>query len=353
MAEAGRVPPIIAYVSCAESKEIHSFRLDPATGALEALEVVAVPGTAEPSPSNMPLALSPKGDRLYAALRSPPFPVASFAIDPASGGLQHRATAPLPAPMAYIATDRTGRLLMSASYKEGKLAVSRIDDVGAVQAPALSVLATPPKAHCIIAGRSGGMVYATTVEGNAILLFRLDLESGLLTPADPPAMPCRAGAGPRHITLHPRLDVLYCVNELGGTLATFAIDPGTGALTELQYESLVPAGFQGNARAADLHLTPDGRFAYASVRNTHAIAGFAVDARSGRLTPIGRFDAEPSPRGFGLDPQGRFLLCAGQNTNMVRVHAIDPVNGALSAGTPYPVGRNPSWVEILALTAPP
>jgi 6-phosphogluconolactonase (cycloisomerase 2 family) len=34
-------PPIV-YVSCAESKEIHSFRLDAESGALNPLEVVAV-----------------------------------------------------------------------------------------------------------------------------------------------------------------------------------------------------------------------------------------------------------------------------------------------------------------------
>jgi 6-phosphogluconolactonase len=79
-------PPIV-YVSCAESKEIHSFRLDAESGALNPLEVVAVPGTDEPSPSNMPLALGPGGQTLYAALRTAPFPVTAFAVDPASSRL--------------------------------------------------------------------------------------------------------------------------------------------------------------------------------------------------------------------------------------------------------------------------
>src|SRR5215831_18586457 len=95
-------PPTVVYVSCAESKEIRSFRLDAESGRLDPLEVVAVPGTDEPSPSNMPLALAPGRRTLYAALRTAPFPVSAFAVDAASGKLTRRGTAPLPAPMAYI-----------------------------------------------------------------------------------------------------------------------------------------------------------------------------------------------------------------------------------------------------------
>src|SRR5262245_30370044 len=287
-----RTAPIIVYVSCAESKEIRSFRLDADSGALDPLEVVEVPGTDEPSPSNMPLAFGPGGAMLYAALRTAPFPVTAFALNPASGKLSYRGTAPLPAPMAYISVAGSGRALMGASYKDGKLSISRIDSSGRVQAPPSQVLTTPPKAHCILPGRSGDLVYATTVEGNAILIFHLDVETGKLVPADTPSMACRPGAGPRHLTLHPSLNVLYCVTEQSGMVVAFAVELGTGALRELQYESLMPRDFHGNARAADLHVTADGRFVYASVRSTNVIAGFRVHPLSGLLSPIGVFTVE-------------------------------------------------------------
>ena len=341
--------PIIVYVSCAESREIHSFRLDGESGSLAPLEVVTVPGTDEPSPSNMPLAFDPEGKTLYAALRTAPFPVTTFAVDPASGRLSRRGTAPLPAPMAYLSVGGRGRLLMGASYKEGKLSVSRISSEGNVHSPPALVVSTPPKAHCILPGRSDEVVYATTVEGNAILIFRLDVEHAKLVPADMPSIPCRPGAGPRHLTLHPSLDVLYCVNEQGGTLAAFAVEPGTGALRELQYETIMPPGFHGNARAADVHVTGDGHFIYASVRSTDVIAGFSIDPRSGNLSPIGFFAAEGSPRGFSLEPLGRFLICAGQSQNTVAVYAINPKNGALALRYRTLVGTNPNWVETLSL----
>lgn len=335
----------IVYVACAGPREIHCFDLDAQSGALKPLDVVAVPGE-EPSPSNLPLAFAPDRTMLYAALRSPPYPVTAFAVDAATGRLTCRGTAALPAPMAYIAAG--DRCLFAASYKQGLISVSAIK-AGGVQEPALQVLDTLPKAHCILPSRRDGIVYATTVEGNAIMLFRQDADTGRLTPADPHLVACRPGSGPRHLALHPRLDVLYCVNELAGTLAAFAIESKSGALREMQYEALTPAGFTGNARAADLHITADGHFAYASVRNTNAIAAFRIEPRSGMLAPIARLDVEGSPRAFALDPSGRHLICAGQTDNVVGVYAIDPDSGALTRKHRTVVPANPSWVETLSL----
>ena len=338
--------PIVVYVACAGPAEIHRFALDEDRGELRALDVVAVPGRDGPSPSNLPMALAPGHATLYAALRTPPYPVTAFAIDPASGKLTARATAPLPAPMAYIAIGHRG--LLAASYKQGLVSISAIKPDATV-GHTLQVLETPPKAHCIVPGRHHGIVYATTVEGNAIMVFRQDPDAGRLAPADPHLLTCRSGSGPRHLALHPQLDVLYCINELAGTLAAFAIENESGTLRNIQYQELTPPGFTGNARAADLHVTTDGRFAYASVRSTNAIAAFRIEPQTGLLNPIARFDVEGSPRAFALTPGGRCLICAGQTDNVVGVYAIDPGNGALTRKHRVAVPANPSWVEALSL----
>jgi 6-phosphogluconolactonase len=251
--------------------------------------------------------------------------------------------------MAYIAVGGNGRVLMGASYKQGMLSVNRIGADGTVAAPSTQVLTTPPKAHCIIQGRSRDVVYATTVDGNAILIYRLDIQRSVLALADSHSVLCRPGSGPRHLVLHPTLDVLYCVNETSGTLAAFAVDPSSGALTELQCESLVPSGFQGNARAADVHIAPSGRFIYASVRSSNVVGGFSIDSRSGRLAPVGCYAVQGSPRGFAIDPFERFLICASQTENTVGIYAIDAESGALAARHHVPVGGNPNWVETLSL----
>ena len=77
--------------------------------------------------------------------------------------------------------------------------------------------------------------------------------------------------------------------------------------------------------------------------------GFAVDAASGRLTPIGSAPTEPKPRGFRIDPNGRFLLAVGQTSNRMSVYAIDGGTGRLAKLADYPMGTNPNWVEIIHL----
>jgi 6-phosphogluconolactonase len=120
-------------------------------------------------------------------------------------------------------------------------------------------------------------------------------------------------------------------------------------LSEIETGTMLPAHFLGEANVADIHVTPDGRFLYASERQTSTLTGFRIDAASGFLAPIGRWATETTPRGFAICPRGRFLLAAGLDSNRLSVHAIDPEQGALTLQGQYPVGGMPNWVEIVDL----
>ena len=120
-------------------------------------------------------------------------------------------------------------------------------------------------------------------------------------------------------------------------------------MSEIETVTTLPAHFLGEANAADIHMTPDGRFLYASERQTSTLVGFRIDAANGFLAPIGRWNTETTPRGFAIDPRGHFLLAAGLDSNRVSIHAIDPEEGALTPRGQYPVGGMPNWVEIIDL----
>ena len=93
--------------------------------------------------------------------------------------------------------------------------------------------------------------------------------------------------------------------------------------------------------AAELHLTPDGRFLYASERRSSTLASFAVDAARGTLTPLATTPTEAEPRGFAITPDGRFLFAVGQASHRLSRYAIDSASGALTQAR-RPAGRNQS-----------
>jgi 6-phosphogluconolactonase len=332
----------IVYVSNADSGEISVLALDDTRGALATVQTVAGLGTV------MPLAPCPDGRRLYAARRNEPWSVLGFSVDARDGRLSPLGEAPLPQSMAHIAVDGSGRWLFSASYHGNLIAVNPIDAEGR-PGPATLVLPTGPKAHAMRAAPGNRFVYATSLGGGVVMQFGFDAASGTLTPLALRDVAVRAGAGPRHLAFHPDGRFVYLLNELDASVDVLAIDPSTGALTCVQSVSTLPPGFSGEPWAAELRLTPDARFLYTSERRSSTLAGFAVDAATGRLTPIGHWPAQAQPRGFAISPSGRWLIAAGQLSHAVGVHAIDAGTGTLSLRHEHAVGRNPNWVEAIAL----
>jgi len=332
----------IVYVANADSHDISVLRLDVASGELEAVQRVDAGG------SVMPLAVSPDRRFLHASIRSEPVAVASFAIDAASGRLAANGRSPLPASMCWIGTDRSGRFLLSASYGGSVVAVSPIDANGVVQ-PAQQVEATAPNAHAVQADPTNRFLFATSLGGGLVLSYRFDAATGRFAPNDPAAWTARPGAGPRHFAFHPGLPIVYLLNELDATIDVLAFDAGRGALSPLQTIGALPPGFAGAPWAADIHGRPDGRFVYACERRSSTIAAFAVDAASGRLSLVGHVPTQAQPRSFAIDPSGRWLVTAGQLSNRIDVHAIDAASGTLAKHGEMAVGRNPNWVEIVAL----
>jgi len=333
---------LFVYISNAESREIGVYGLDSAKGDLIHIESVPVSGNV------FPLAVSPDRRFLYAALRTEPFTVVSFAIDASTGCLTELGSAPLPDSMAYISTDRTGRYLLAASYPGNKLSVSPIGAHGFVQPPQ-SVMRTELNAHCVITDASNRFVFCTTLGSDVVMQFRFDAAKGVLTANAPATVKVAPGAGPRHLALHPNNHYVYLLNELDASLYAFEMDPVAGTLQELQTVSAQPLEPLEKPAAADLHLTPNGAFIYASVRASNTLAAFRVDPATGRLEPAGQYVTEEMPRGFNIDPYGRYLICVCQRSHSATVYAIEQETGALAALRSYPVGQSPNWVEVVRL----
>lgn len=334
-----------AYVGNAASNDISVFRLtDSGLVPVETEAFVDV----EKAGSSTPLAVSPDKKVLFAGVRSQPFKVESFAIDPKTGALSHIANAPLADSMANIATDRSGKALFSASYGGAKVAVNPIGSDGRVGAPT-QIVPTGPNAHSIQPTPDNRFALATNLGSDDLLLFRIDPKTGELSPGDPAVTKMAEKSGPRHFVFHPNGKIVYLLGELDASVTVLAFDPATGAVQVIERVSALPADFTGKPWAADLHLTPDGRFLYASERTSSTLAGFRVDPETGRLTRFTTVPTEKQPRGFAIDPTGRFLAAAGELSNGVQLYRIDGATGALNSVAHYDTGKQPNWVELVEI----
>jgi 6-phosphogluconolactonase len=335
----------IAYVSVAGEKRIAVLHLDDARGTVSVIDSVPVPGPGSKAPISMPLALSPDRRFLYAAVRSPPYPVSTFAVDAASGRFTLTSTSVLPEAMAHISTDRSGRFLFGASYSGSMLSVSAIGADGRIGAGPVQTMPARLKSHSLLTAVGNRFAYAAVLGEGAILRMSFEPATGrLLEPT--PWVRAPVKGSPRHLVFHPTGRWLYCINELDATVDCLAVDAETGALS-LQHSlpiALAPAATPPSA--ADIHITPDGRFLYASERTQSVIACFAIDSANGSLFAAGVTPTELSPRGFNIDPRGCFLLSAGQGSGRIAVYAIDPGTGNLAHVDTLPVGPNPNWIEF-------
>lgn len=334
----------IVYVASAGTSEIQVLRLD-ASGGLAPLAAVPLPGVTEHGTS-MPLAVSPDQRFLYAALRAEPYRAFAFRVR-ADGMLDPIGEGPLADTMAYLATDRSGRFLLGASYHGSKVAVNGIGADG-VPGPAAQVIPTGPKAHAILADAGNGIVLATSLGADRLHRYRFDAGTGQLMEIEPAAHSA-PGAGPRHFTFHPNGRFVFVVNELAATVDAFEIAGGEVPFRHVQTVPALPDGFDGTPWAADIHVTPDGALLYASERTSSHLFAYRIDAGSGRLEPLGATETETQPRSFAIDPAGRFLVAAGEVSNRVTCYAIDPASGGLTARSRAAAGKTPNWVEIIPL----
>jgi len=335
------------YVGNAESNEIYVLQLDRQNGDLTVIDKTPIPGIEKPG-SSTPMSVSPDRHVLYVGTRGEPKVAAGFAIDHATGKLKFIASGPLADSLAYIATDRSGRFLLGASYPGHRVTVNPIGAPGKVLPPQ-QVLENYPNAHSIIADAANRFVLVPTLGNDRINQFAFDATSGKLTPTSSPAAEARPKAGPRHLVYHPGGKLVYVLGELDGNVYVFDYNASSGDLRQKQVVSALPAEFQGKPAAADLHITPNGKFLYGSERTSSTLAGFQVDPVAGTLTPIGSVPTEKQPRGFGIDPSGHYLLAVGQLSHGLSSYSIDQTSGKLTKLKEYPMGKNPNWVEILDL----
>ncbi|MBO0357816.1 lactonase family protein [Hymenobacter sp. BT186] len=326
-------------ISSEAENTIFLYRLNPTTGALT--PVSGLKGGASPTY----LTMDAKRQHLYAVNETNEFQgatsgaVSAFAVDQQTGGLARLSQQPSQgASPCYISLDRTEKAVLVANYMGGNVSVLPVEADGRVGAPTASDQhegsgphknQTAAHAHCFLTDPTNKYAFAVDLGTDKVYGYALNPAQGQLTAQSAPAFTTAPGAGPRHLTFHPNGRYAYLINELNSTVTALAYAAAQGQFRELQTISTLPAGFAENNSCADIHVSPDGKFLYASNRGHNSIAVFRI-ASDSRLTLVEHESTQgKTPRNFTLDPTGRLLLVGNQNSNNVFTYHVDQKSGQL------------------------
>jgi 6-phosphogluconolactonase len=239
----------------------------------------------------------------------------------------------------YVSIDQSGNYVMTANYGSGTVALFPLQPNGAL-IEATSIDQHMGKeaaaghegahAHMIIPSPYGNFVYAVDLGTDKIYLYKIDpVESKLIsTGLDTET---KSGAGPRHLVFHPFKNLAYVVNELNGSIEAMQADTVTGVLTRFQIISTLSEGNGNEAACADIHISPSGKYLYASNRGIiNNIAMYEINSETGHLTLIGHQPVKGrTPRNFIIDPTGTYLLVANQGSDNIVTFRIDQATGRL------------------------
>ncbi len=286
------------------------------------------------------------GTRLYATLEENSH-LAAIAVDRASGSLTLLNSQPVGAAgPCHLALDHTAQTLVVASYSGGAISAFPVQPDGSLGERSALFFheGTGPDlprqdrahAHSVTISPDQRVCYACDLTLDEVVVYRLGSSPGeLLSPTVPPGR-VPPGHGPRHAKITRDGRFLYVLNELRGSITTFAIATVDGSLTALDTIPTLPPDHHGFNNSSEIRLHPlNEAWVYAANRGPNSLAHFERDPETGRLTSRAIVPSGGDhPRNFALSPDGRWLVCANRYANEVVTFAIDAENGSLSA-TPH------------------
>ncbi|MBB5396510.1 lactonase family protein [Mucilaginibacter sp. AK015] len=328
---------IVGAYTSGSSKGIAVYRFYTETGRLAYLS--QIDDVSNPSY----LTVSNNNKFVYAVNENDNGEVSSFSFEPKTGKLTFiNKVSTLGGAPCYISVDKDQKNLFVANYSGGNIAVLPINEDGSI-APAVQTIKDDghsvnkerqEKAHVHTAVLSPDEKYVlyTDLGTDKINITKYKGgKSNPIVPAKPAFVSVKPGYGPRHLAFSNNKKTMYLITEMGSTVVVF--DYNNGKLKQRQDISLLPDGFKGETGAADIHVSPNGKFLYATNRgDANDISVFAINQENGELTFIER---KPSggkgPRNFVIDPTGQYLLVAHQNSDNITVYKIDENTGRITS----------------------
>jgi 6-phosphogluconolactonase len=242
---------------------------------------------------------------------------------------------------AYVSVNKNGKWVVAGNYSGGSLAAFPVNRDGSLQ-PYSQLIQHEGKGinkerqekahvHSTVFSPMQDFLFVPDLGLDKVFIYHFN--ASRTKPLQAASMPYAAtmpGSGPRHFDFHPNGKWAYLIEEMGGRVVAYQYR--NGSLTQTQQILTHPDTLTAQPGSADIHVSPDGKFLYASNRGKeNYIAIFKIDPNSGKLTAVGyELAMGQTPRNFCIEPTGKYLLVANQDTDNVVVFKRDAASGLLT-----------------------
>ena len=326
--KADELTMIVGTYTYAGSEGIYTYKFNQENGTVRPLETIKMD-----NPSYLTLSANQQVMYVVSEQHDERASVSAFKFDKENGTAELINQQPTYGEdPCYVATN--GKIVTTANYSGGSMSIfplrydgglEPIDTIycGNIGGPDMS-RQEAPHVHCTAFSPDGKMLLATDFSADRILLFDVEAD-----PTKPHLLlentPIDNNSGPRHIIFSKDGRFIYIISELSEAVTVCSYDEGN-----IQVIQTIETHPQADRHAADIHLSPDGKFLYASVRNIEdGLAIFKVNQVTGLLEKVGYQPTGKHPRNFNITPNGKYVLVADMNDNKIEIFERNVKTGLL------------------------
>lgn len=225
-----------------------------------------------------------------------------------------------------VAPDKT--FLSVANFASGSVTVFPLDGQGNISGEGQlhqhkgssvhPVRQRGPHAHSSVFAPDQKRMYVPDLGIDQLVAYTW--ENGQVKRCEAATVPVPAGSGPRFGEFDKTGQHFYLIDEISSQVQHFRYE--NGALIMGETVNTLPDDFSGDNICSDLHITPDGKWLFASNRGHDSLTCFRIETDGSlsfqhRVSSGGR-----TPRNFAIDPGGQYLLAGNQDSDNISVFEI-------------------------------
>ena len=236
----------------------------------------------------------------------------------------------------FVTVNKNGNVLI-ANYTGGNIGLLQLSSEGKLSdlldiqqhtGKGTKKQQNAPHAHSAWFEANNTSIISVDLGTDELWFSKIDTIAHKLQFTTPKTLKMEVGAGPRHLSFHPNGKWMYVINELNSTVSLLEKNKNNILERKTSFSTL-PKDYSEESYCADIHISSDGKFLYASNRGHNSIAIFKI-LEDGSLQLTAHQSVHGKwPRNFALSPNENFIIVANQHSSNLVAFKRDKKTGLL------------------------